>query len=214
MKTVAEVAKELSISAVTINKYKNKTLNDQLATHFFKEFRAGKEVSVIDDEGIEIIRKRKEAVNSANEDDDNPLESDISVNEPLKTVNNDYIASDNKLLQTIINGLQQQINSLQQQLTVKDKQLAALSEQLAAANNEIIKQNEGNRQSAEKLATLVDNEQRLTAAILRSPRLKIDTAYLAFEQPDRHQTEYSALLVDQTETKPEKKTFWNKVFNK
>ncbi len=57
MKTVTQVSSELGVSPKTIYKYINTTLHDELVPYVSEQKMKGKRISVISDEGIEVIRR-------------------------------------------------------------------------------------------------------------------------------------------------------------
>lgn len=214
MKTIAEAAIELGISTVTINKYKNKTLRDQLEPHFFKEFRRNAEVSVIDADGIEIIRKWKESINA---DADSTSEDTASSTEPLKGADSDFAISDNKLFQITLSSLNQQISALQhtissleQQITVKDKQIDKMNEQASKLNEELSIASEALRLQSDRNDTHFETQQKMMIALMASPKLKIDTAYFSFSpEHNAHIAEDAAQLAD-----GQVKTSWRDKFKR
>lgn len=206
MKTIAEAAVELGISTVTINKYKNKTLREQLEPHFSKEYRRNVEVTVIDNEGIEIIRKWKEAIKTSV---NSTLEDNTSTLEPLKAADSDFANSNSKYLQIALNSLNQQIsnlqhtiNSLEQQIIVKDRQIDKLNEDLSIASEAL-------RLQSDRNDTHFETQQKMMIALMASPKLKIDTAYFSFTPEHTHIAEEAAQLADAG-----KVTWWGKLTGK
>lgn len=207
MKTIAEAAVELGISTVTINKYKNKTLREQLEPHFFKEYRRNAEVTVIDNEGIEIIRKWKDSIKA---DANSNCEDASSNSEPLKAADSDFATSDSKYLQIALSSLNQQISALQhtvssleQQITVKDRLIEKLNEDLSIASEAL-------RLQSDRNDTHFETQQKMMIALMASPKLKIDTAYFSFT-PEHHAqiAEDAAQLAD-----GQVKTSWRDKFKR
>lgn len=216
MKTVTQASNELGISPKTIYKYINITLHEELAPYVSEQKQKGKKISVISDEGIEIIRCSISADTSGKDEEITGNEyivtgEDRSVTgnnhsltvENRKETGNDRKETGNDRALTIL------ISALQQQLIEKDKQISMLLEQNAASQAEIKVQNESNRMLNNKLTGLIDNQQQISALDIRKQIAEAVESVRESEERTSN-TMIESPSASQIPVKPKKKHWWQK----